>query len=104
MDVARGEKFPTTRLEPTVASVGLTLWAVPVTATVEGEGRTVRAVGAFIEMPAQGGGATVRDGSQHLEVLPGGPFTAAFDENASRGAEQIGHLEGGAVPYSLCGA
>jgi hypothetical protein len=27
MDVARGEKFLTTRFEPTVASVGLTLWA-----------------------------------------------------------------------------
>ena len=32
MDIARGEKFLTTRLEPTVASVGLTLWAVPITA------------------------------------------------------------------------
>jgi hypothetical protein len=26
--------------------------------------------------------------------LPGDPFTAAFDESASRGANQIGHLEG----------
>src|SRR5215471_21214834 len=93
MNVARGEKFLTTRLEPTVASVGLTLWAVAVTATVVGDGRTVPAVGALIEMPAQGGGATARDGSQHLEVLPGNPFTAAFDESASRGANQIGHLE-----------
>src|SRR5215469_2348854 len=83
MNVARGEKFLTTRLEPTVASVGLTLWAVPVPATVVGDGRTVPAVGALIEMPAQGGGATARDGSQHLEVLPGNPFTAAFDESAS---------------------
>jgi site-specific recombinase XerD len=33
MDVARGEKFLTTRFEPTVASIGLTLWAVPVAAT-----------------------------------------------------------------------
>ena len=32
MDVARGEKFLTTRFEPTVAGVGLTLGAVPVTA------------------------------------------------------------------------
>ena len=94
MDVARGEKFLTTRLEPTVASVGLTLWAVPVPAAVVGDGRTVRAVGALIEMPAQGGGATARDGPQHLEVLPGDPCAAAFDESASRGANQIGHLEG----------
>jgi hypothetical protein len=52
MDVARGEKFLTTRFEPTVTSVGLTLWAVPVPAAVVGDGRTVRAVGALIEMPA----------------------------------------------------
>jgi hypothetical protein len=32
MDVARGEKFLTTRFEPTGASVGLTLRAVPVAA------------------------------------------------------------------------
>src|ERR1700693_5059044 len=96
MDVARGKKFLTARLEPTVASVGLTLWAVPVPAAVVGDARTVRAVGALIEMPAQGGGATARDGPQHLEVLPGDPFTAAFDEGASCGANQIRHLQGGA--------
>jgi hypothetical protein len=52
MDVARGKKFLTTRLEPTVAGLGLTLWAVPVTAAVVGDGRAVSAVGALIEMPA----------------------------------------------------
>ena len=93
MDVARGEKFLTTRLEPTVASVGLTLRAVPVTATVVGDGRTVPAVDALIEMPAQGSGATAHDGSQHFDVLPGDPPAASFDEGASCGANQIGHLE-----------
>ena len=73
MDVARGEKLLTTRFEPTVAGVGLTLRAVPVAAAVVGDGRTVPAVGALIEMPAQGGAATARDGSQHREVLPGDP-------------------------------
>src|SRR6202162_1821201 len=97
MDVARGKKFLTARLEPTVASVGLTLRAAFV-----GDGRTVRAVGALIEMPAQGGGATARDGAQHFEVLPGDPFTAALDEGASCGANQIGHLEGWPVHHSLC--
>ena len=50
MDVARGEKVLTTRFEPTVASVGLTLRAVPVAAAVVGDGRAVSAVGALIEM------------------------------------------------------
>jgi len=52
MDVARGEKFLTTSFEPTVAGVGLTLRAVPVTAAVVGDSRAVAAVGAFIQMPA----------------------------------------------------
>src|SRR6202521_4519745 len=93
MEVARGEKFLTARLEPTVASVGLTLRAVPVPAAVVGDGRTVRAVGALIEMPAQGGGATARDGPQHLEVLPGDPLAASFDECVSSCVNQIRHFE-----------
>src|ERR1700674_1765489 len=93
MDVARREKLLTTRFEPTVAGVGLTLRAVPVTAAVVRDGRMVAAVGALIEMPAQGGGATAHDGSQHFDVLPGDPPAAAFDESASCGANQIGHLE-----------
>src|ERR1700684_129538 len=93
MDVARREKLLTTRLEPTLAGVGLTLRAVPVAAAVVGDGRTVGAVGAIIEMPAQGGGATAHDGAPHLEVLPVDPPAASFDEGASRGANQIGHLE-----------
>ncbi len=88
-----GEKFLTTRFEPTVAGVGLTLRAVPVAATVVGDGRTVPTVDALIEMPTQGGGATAPDGAQHFEVLPGDPPAASCDEGASRGAHQIGHLK-----------
>jgi len=93
MDVTRGEKFLTTRLQPTLAGVGLTLRAVPIAATVVGDGRTVPAVGALKEMPTQGGGAAARDGSQHFDVLPGDPLAASFDECLSRGANQIGHLQ-----------
>src|SRR6516225_11598920 len=102
MNVTRRQKFLATCFEPTVARVGLTLRAVPVTAAVVGDGRTVPAVGALVEMPAQGGGATARDGAQHLEVLSGDPFTAAFDEGSSRGANQIGHLKWWPVHHSLC--
>src|SRR5882762_10533486 len=93
MDVARRQKFLAAYFEPTVAGVGLTLRAVPVTAAVVRDGRTVPTVDALIEMPAQGGGATACDGSQHREVLPGDPPAASFDEDASRGANQIGHLK-----------
>src|ERR1700735_4214154 len=93
MDVARREKFLTTRLEPTVAGVGLTLRAVPVAAAVVGDGRTVPAVGALIEMPPQAAGPTAHDGAQHLELLPVDPPAASYDEGASRGANQISHFE-----------
>ena len=93
MDVARGEKFLTTRFEPTGTSIGLTLRAVPVPATVVRDSRVVPAGDALIEMPAQGGGPTARDSSQHREVLPGDPLATVFDEGASRDANQIGHLK-----------
>jgi len=93
MDVARGEKFLTTRLQPTSTGVGLTLRAVPVAAAVVRNSRTVAAGDALIEMPAQGGGATACDGSQHFDVLPGDPPATAFDEGAPCGANQIGHLQ-----------
>lgn len=84
MDVARGEEFLTTRLEPTSTGVGLTLRAVPVAAAVVRDSRAVPTGNALIEMPSQGGGTTVRDGSQHREVLPGDPPAASFDEGTTR--------------------
>src|SRR2546425_11254752 len=104
MNVTRRQKFLTTCFEPTVASIGLTLRAVPVAAAVVGDGRTVPAVGALIEMPTQGSGATARDGSQHFEVLPSDPPAASLDECVSGCANQIRHLEWRPVHfYLLCG-
>jgi hypothetical protein len=65
----------------------------PHKAAVVRDSRTVATGDALIEMPAQGGGATARDGSQHRKVLPGNPPATAFDEGAPRGANQIGHLK-----------
>src|SRR3984893_2243135 len=93
MNVTRRQKFLATCFKPTVASVGLTLGAVPVAAAVVGDGRTVPAVGALIAMPAQGSGATARDGSQHFEVLPGDPLAASFNECVSSCVTQIRHFE-----------
>src|SRR6266566_1485518 len=92
MHVRRGEQFLATCCEPAVASPGLTLWAVPVAARVVGDG-AMSAAGAFIEMAAERGGATPRNGQEHFDVLPGDPLTASFDECVSRSADQIGHLE-----------
>jgi hypothetical protein len=51
------------------------------------------AASALIEMSAERGGATPSNRQQHFDVLPTDPLTASFDESASRGADQIGHLE-----------
>ena len=94
MDVARREKFPATRGDPPFPSSGLTLRAVPVSAAVVGDGGTMPAVGAFIEMTAECGGSTARNGQQHFDVLPAEPVAISFDEGSSHAADEIGHLEG----------
>jgi hypothetical protein len=52
------------------------------------------AASALIEMSAERGSATPRNGQEHFDVLPADPLTASFDEGVSRSADQIGHLEG----------
>src|SRR5258708_8978653 len=58
MDVARREKFSLTCGDPAFAGRGLTLWAVPVAAAVVGDGGTMPAAGALVEMTAQRGRTT----------------------------------------------
>jgi hypothetical protein len=52
------------------------------------------AAGALIDMTAQCGGTTTRNGQQHFDVLPTNPLAVSFDEGSSRGADEIGHLKG----------
>ena len=52
------------------------------------------AAGALVDVAAQPGGATADDGGQDLQVQPGEPFPAALVKCGSRGADQIGHLQG----------
>src|SRR5712664_1883860 len=93
MHVLRWKKFPATLLEPTFASARLTLRAVPISTRVVGDG-AMSAASALIEMSAEHGSATPRNGQQHFDMLPGDPLTASFDECVSRSADEIGHLEG----------
>jgi hypothetical protein len=102
MDVTRWEKLLAARCEPAVASSCLTLRAVPISARVVGDG-AMSAASAFIDMPAERGGATPRNGQEHFDVLPGDPLTASFDECVSRGADQIGHLDGWPVHLLVLG-
>ena len=51
--------------------------------------------GAFIEMTAESGSATPRNGAQHFDMLPAHPVAVSFDECFPRSADEIGHLERG---------
>ena len=39
-------------------------------------------------------GATPCDGQQHFDMLPADPLAASLEEGSSRGADEIGHLQG----------
>ena len=93
MQVARRKQLSSTRSDPTFPSSGLTLRAMAIAAAVIGDGGTMSAAGALIEMTAEGGGTTPANGQQHFDVLPTEPVAISFDESISRGADQIGHLQ-----------
>jgi len=94
MDVARREKFSLTCGDPTFSGCGLTLRAVSIAAAVVGNSGPMPAAGAFIEMTAECGGTTPRNGQQYFDVLPAEPVAISFDEGSSHAADEIGHLEG----------
>src|SRR5258708_39929910 len=94
MDVARRKKFSLARGDPLLPSSGLTLRAVAIPAAVVGDGGTMPAAGALIEMAAECGSTTPRNGQQHLDVLPADPLAVLFDESSSRGKDGIGHRAG----------
>ena len=51
------------------------------------------AASALIEMSAEHGSATPRNGQQHFDMLPAEPLAISFDESSSRAADEIGHLQ-----------
>jgi hypothetical protein len=94
VDVARREKFSLTCGDPAFPGRSLTLRAVSIAAAVVGDGGTMPAAGALIEMTAECSGTTPRNGQQHFDVLPAEPLVISFDEGSSCAADEIGHLEG----------
>src|ERR1039457_5725571 len=94
MDVACRQKLLSACRNPPFPSGGLTFRAMPVSAGVVTDRGTMPAASASIQMPAQCGGATPRDGQQHFDVLPAYPLVASLDQSSSCGADEIGHLQG----------
>src|SRR5258708_7435324 len=87
------EKLLSTRSDPAFPCSDLTPRAVAIAAAVIGDGGTIPATGALIEMTAECGSTTPPNGQQHFDVLPTEPVAISFDEGISCGADQIGHLE-----------
>ena len=91
--VARREKFLSARRNPLFPSGGLTLGAVAISAAIKRNGGTMPTTGALIDMAAQCGRTTPRNGQQHFDVAPTNPRAVLFDELSSRVTDEIGHLE-----------
>ncbi len=98
--VGNGEKFAAACGNPAIAGGSLTLRAVAIAAAVIGNGGTMPAAGTLIEMTAQCGGTTTRNGQQHFDVLPPKPVAVSFEEGSSRVADEICHLQGWPVHYA----
>ncbi len=56
--------------------------------------------GALIDMAAECGGATARNGQQDFDMRPADPLAVAPEESNSRGADQVGQLQ--ERPTHLC--
>ena len=82
MDVGRGEKFAAPGLDPAFAGARLTLRAMAIATTVIRDGGTMSATDAFIDVTAECGGATARDGEQDLDMGPADPRSVALDESS----------------------
>jgi hypothetical protein len=93
MQVARGEKFSTTRGDPAFPSSRLALGTVAITAAVVRDGGSMSAAHALIEMTAECGRTTARNGPQYLDVLPTNPLAVSLEEGSSSSADEIGNLE-----------
>src|SRR5260370_41576762 len=94
MDVARRKKFSLARGDPLLPSSGLTLRAVAIPAAVVGDGGTMPAAWALIDMAAACGRTAPRNAPPHFQVLPADPLEFSFDERISRGMIMLRHLSG----------
>src|SRR5258708_12444977 len=74
MEIARGEKLLLARSDPAVPSGGLTLGAMAIATAVIGDGGTMSAAHALIEMTAESGGTTTPKGPPYFSRLPKGPI------------------------------
>jgi hypothetical protein len=93
VDIAGGQQFLFTRLEPAQTRVRLASRTMPVATRVVGDGCRISAVGTAIAMAAERGGAAARDREQDLLMLPGDPAATAVKKLLPCTANDIGQLQ-----------
>jgi hypothetical protein len=96
MHVARRQKFPAARLDPSVARVGLTLGAVSVSTRVVRDGGATPATGALIDVATEGCCSAALNRQQDFHMLPSEPPAAPLDKCVSATSS------GGRGIYSSC--
>jgi hypothetical protein len=93
MEVANRQQFILTLRHPLIASVGLALGAVPITARVIRDG-LVSALRTLIAMTTERCRATASDGVEDLALRPGQRRSIVFPKSVTRVVNHIGHLKG----------
>jgi hypothetical protein len=79
MKVRQAEQLLFPARKPSLACLCLTLWAVPVPAGIERDGRTT-ASGTVIEVAAQSRRAAALNGAQHFQLLVAEPRSVLGNE------------------------
>jgi hypothetical protein len=100
MDIGDRQEFVLASGDPTIAGSALALWAMPIAATVIGDG-AIAAARALVAVPAQSRRATACDGTEDFVVGPVDPAEMILDEALALSANDVGHLEEGPSHYFL---
>jgi hypothetical protein len=94
MKVVHRQQFLLALRKPLLASIGLTLRAMPVPTGVVGDTGEISATGAHIEMAAQCGSTATGNSPEHLDLRPGQRCAIAFPKPTASDADDVGHLPG----------
>jgi hypothetical protein len=93
MDIGDCQEFILASRDPFIAGSALALGAMPIAATVKGDG-AIATSRALVAVPAQCRRATACDGPEDFAVGPVDPTAVVLDEAIALCANDIGHLEG----------
>jgi hypothetical protein len=92
VDIGDRQEFVLAGSDPLIASSALALGAVPIPATIEGDG-AIAAARTVVAMATECRGTATCDSAEHFAVGPVNPPTVVLDEAIALRTNDIGHLE-----------